>query len=442
MATVHLGRLVSDFGVGRLVAVKRLHRHCAAEPDFVSMFLDEARLAARIRHPHVVSLLDLVSHNDELYMILEYVEGETLAKLVSSSAQAGEPIPDRIVAAVMAGALHGLHAAHEARTEDGTPLGIVHRDFTPQNVLVGTDGVARVADFGIAKAAVRLQHTREGQLKGKLAYMAPEQLGANAAPDRRTDIFSAGVVLWEMLARQRLFEGENDGQIVMKILTGAVDPPSDHVRGLDPAWDAIVERALALSPDRRYPTARAMAEAIEATFSPAPPSEVGAWVSTSAAAALGVRAGWVAEIERAPIATETEATTASPLTTETPAAPPGRRRTAATVGLAVAAIVAIGAVALARGGARGADESAAAVAPTEPAPPAEPAPAEPVPAASASTESEPEPMAPARSAPRRVPRGGARAPSTAAQPSATAKPSCRYYDAEEKIWKFRVECYK
>ncbi len=297
MATVHLGRLASDGGVGRLVAVKRLHAQVATDADFRSMFLDEARLAARIRHPNVVSLIDLVASADDLSMILEYIEGDNLASLIRTTAEKGERIPDPIVAAIMTGALRGLHAAHDARAEDGSELHLVHRDVSPQNVLVGIDGLARVADFGVAKAVVRAQTTREGQIKGKLGYMAPEQLRGDRALDRRGDIFAAGVVLWEALVQRRLFQGESEGQILMKILTGAADPPSESAAGIDRRWDPIVERALALDPAARFSTALEMSSAIEAAFPIASPTAVGAWVRAHASELLEARAVWIAEIE-------------------------------------------------------------------------------------------------------------------------------------------------
>jgi len=176
MATVHVGRLLGAAGFSRVVAIKRLHRHFASDPEFVSMFVDEARLAARIRHPNVVPTLDVVRTEDELFLVMEYVSGEALSRLLRATREKGVPVTPRIAVTIGAGLLHGLHAAHTAKGERGEPLEIVHRDVSPQNVIVGTDGIARVLDFGVAKARVRLQTTREGQVKGKLAYMAPEQL--------------------------------------------------------------------------------------------------------------------------------------------------------------------------------------------------------------------------------------------------------------------------
>src|SRR5262245_51026591 len=155
MATVHLGRLLGPVGFSRTVAIKRLHAQYAQDPEFVSMFLDEARLAARIRHPNVVPTLDVVATSGELFLVMEYVPGESLSRLARAARDRMERMPPRIVSAIMSGVLHGLHAAHEAKSERGEPLGIVHRDVSPQNVLVGTDGVARVLDFGVAKAAGR-----------------------------------------------------------------------------------------------------------------------------------------------------------------------------------------------------------------------------------------------------------------------------------------------
>ena len=178
MATVHLGRLIGTAGFLRTVAIKRLHSQFAHDADFTAMFLDEARLASRIQHPNVVSTLDVVMNDNELLLVMEYVRGESLSRLIRRARDRGVPLPPRVVVAIMSGALHGLHAAHEAVDEKGALLGLVHRDMSPQNVLVGTDGVARVLDFGVAKAAGRVHTTRDGDIKGKVLYMPPEQLSA------------------------------------------------------------------------------------------------------------------------------------------------------------------------------------------------------------------------------------------------------------------------
>ena len=310
MATVHLGRLLGPVGFSRTVAIKRLHAQFASDPEFVSMFLDEARLAARIRHPNVVPTLDVVATGGELFLVMEYVPGESIARLSRALRERQQTLPTRILSAVMAGVLHGLHAAHEAKDERGYPLGIVHRDMSPQNVLVGTDGVARVLDFGVAKAAGRMQTTREGQIKGKLSYMPPEQL-RGATVNRQSDIYAAGVMLWELVTGQRLFSGDNEGAIVAKVLEGRVEAPSkvlmrgmsthqtlgdNMLRGLE-ELDATILRALAMKAEDRFTTAREMAIEIEKTIPPATGSEVADFVEHIAKDVLSSRAAMVAEIE-------------------------------------------------------------------------------------------------------------------------------------------------
>jgi eukaryotic-like serine/threonine-protein kinase len=304
MATVHYGRLLGPVGFSRTVAIKRLHAQFASDPEFVSMFLDEARLAARIRHPNVVPTLDVVATGGELFLVMEYVPGESLARLVRGQA---ELPPPRIITSVIAGVLHGLHAAHEARDEQGQKLNIVHRDVSPQNILVGTDGVSKILDFGVAKAAGRMQVTRDGQIKGKLAYMPPEQL-KGAAVTRTTDIYAAGVILWESLTGERLFHGDNEGVIVAKVLEGDVQPPSKVIFAKRPglsaadktmyeAFDKVVLRALASDAEERYPTAREMAIELERVCHPATASDVGEWVEKTAHEVLASRAEKIAQIE-------------------------------------------------------------------------------------------------------------------------------------------------
>jgi len=297
MATVFVGRQQGQAGFARTVAIKRLHPQFAKEPDFVAMFLDEARLAARIRHPNVVPTLDVVATEGELFLVMEFVQGESLSRLMRASRQRKENPPPRVVAAIMADVLHGLHAAHEATSEKGEPLGLVHRDVSPHNVLVGADGVSRVVDFGVAKAAGRIQTTREGQIKGKIAYMAPEQI--TGVVSRRSDVYAASVVLWEVLTGKRLFAGENEAVVLNQVLNAQVTPPSQLVEGLDPAWDEIVMKGLEREEPKRWETAREMAVAIETRLQLARATQVAEWVESLAGDSLAKRAADLTSIESA-----------------------------------------------------------------------------------------------------------------------------------------------
>jgi serine/threonine protein kinase len=295
MATVHYGRLLGPVGFSRTVAIKRLHEKHARDPEFVSMFLDEARLAARIRHPNVVQTLDVVALDGELFLVMDYVQGESLSRLIRASGQSKKPIPLDVVSAIICGTLLGLHAAHEATNERGEPLGIVHRDVSPQNVIVSADGIPRVLDFGVAKAAGRMQTTREGQLKGKLSYMAPEQLNS-AEVDRRADVYAAGVVLWETLTLTRLFTGDSEGGIVTKVLMGGVKPPS-ALASVPEVLDRITLRALEYDPSKRFESARQMALELEAAIPLASATRVAEWVERLVGELLAERAESVARIE-------------------------------------------------------------------------------------------------------------------------------------------------
>lgn len=296
MATVHFGRLSGPVGFSRTVAIKRLHPHYAKDPEFVTMFLDEARLCGRIRHPNVVPTLDVVTTQGEIFIVMEYVAGEALSKLMKGAQQKNILMPPKVAATIMSSVLHGLHAAHQTKDEHGRELGIVHRDVSPQNILVGADGTARVLDFGVAKAAGRLQTTRDGQLKGKIAYMPPEQL-SGAPVNKQVDIYAASVVLWEALTGRRLFDGETEAIVLARAIEGNVEPPSSHNAFVEPAVDAVVLRGLAKDPELRFNTAREMALAIEQTIGLASPSEVGEWVEAVAGEELHRRAQTIAEIE-------------------------------------------------------------------------------------------------------------------------------------------------
>ncbi len=261
MATVFLARAVGAGGFSRLMAIKRLHPHLETDDDFVRMFLDEARLAARIRHPNVVATLDVEDH-DGLYIVMEYIEGVTLQQLARSAQRVGERVPIPVAARIALDILAGLNAAHELRDEHDQFLNLVHRDVSPQNVLLGTDGAARLTDFGIAKAASRLSMTRDGQLKGKISYMAPEQTRRGEV-DRRADVFAMGIVVWEVLAGRRLFSGETDVEVLNQLLFEPIPRLKDHAPTLPSMLEQTVMRALERDPAARYASASQFGDALD-----------------------------------------------------------------------------------------------------------------------------------------------------------------------------------
>lgn len=282
MATIHLGVRDDD---RRIYAIKRLHAEFAHDEYFAEMLLDEAAIAARIRHQNVVTTYGAGIVGNDLILVMEYVSGLTIADLIR--AVHPRKLPPRMVTAILADALRGLHAAHETVDEHGRPLGIIHRDVSPPNVHLGADGVARILDFGVAKAAHRAQTTRIGELKGKLAYMAPEQLNG-ATVDRRVDVRAAAVVLWEALAGAPLFHAENETATAARVLEGVTKTPSQIAKGVPPELDAIVLRGLAPRAEDRFQTALEMAEALDAVFADnTPPShEIAAWLTAIAADTL------------------------------------------------------------------------------------------------------------------------------------------------------------
>ena len=203
MAIVWLARVKGKLGFEKLVAVKTILPHLAKDESFRTMFLDEARIASRIRHPHVASMEDLGEDDGTLYMVLEWIHGDSLARLFDAASKSGRPVPLDVLLRILADACAGLHSAHELRGEDGRSLDVVHRDVSPQNLLVTSAGVTKVIDFGIAKALDRVaEQTRVGLLKGKVEYSAPEAVRMKPC-DRRVDVWALGVILYQFLAGRR-----------------------------------------------------------------------------------------------------------------------------------------------------------------------------------------------------------------------------------------------
>ncbi len=277
MATIHIARLVGDDGFSRIVAAKRLHPQFTEDPDFVAMFRDEAEIASKIHHPNVVPVLDIVLDGEEVVLVQEYVHGVPLDRLFRAACASRDGIPVRVAVAIASGILSGLHAAHETTDETGQPLGVIHRDVSPQNVMVSVDGIPRLLDFGIAKASSSAHVTREGLLKGKLAYMAPEQVRGDDAT-RATDVYACGVVLWELLAMRRLHAGRTDAQILAAVLHEEA-PRLDVVERLA----SVVAKATASAPGDRYATAADMFSALVRAAPAASALEVAAWAKARGA---------------------------------------------------------------------------------------------------------------------------------------------------------------
>ncbi len=267
MATLFLGKKHGAAGFTRHVAIKVVHEHLASDPDFVRMFVDEALLQARIQNPNVVHVEELGESDGAHFMVMEYVHGCALAQLLLSLSKRKRRPQIEIAVSIALQTLAGLHAAHELRGDDGKPLGVVHRDVSPQNVLLSRDGHVKLIDFGVAKAASSLNQTQGAMIKGKIRYMPPEQAFGKPV-DRRADLYALGIVLWEMLTMRKLFGAQDDLALLEMVRDPKIDPPSRWASEVTPALDRVVLKALAKDPAQRFATAqemrRALAEAVPA----------------------------------------------------------------------------------------------------------------------------------------------------------------------------------
>ncbi len=263
MATVHLGRATGRAGFEKLVAVKVIHPHLADEPEFVDMFLDEARIAARLHHPHVVQILDVGEDDGVYFMVMEYVEGDTLSSLIRQLRKHGDQLPLSAVLQIAADAAEGLAAAHALSDRDGKAYQLVHRDVSPHNLLVGMDGNIKVVDFGIMKAAGKRSNTLTGQLRGKLSYMSPEQ--ARGKPlDHRTDLFALGAVIWELCTNKRLFEAETESETLELVRQCEVPDLAEVRPDLPDGVAEVLRKSLARDANDRYDSAQQMLRDIRA----------------------------------------------------------------------------------------------------------------------------------------------------------------------------------
>jgi serine/threonine-protein kinase len=264
MATVWLARLRGKRGFEKLFAVKTIRTELVDDPRFQEMFLDEARIASGIQHPNVAQILDLGEQNETLFIVMEWVDGDSLAKVRKLVTKRGHRLPVGVVLRLLADACAGLHAAHDLRDDKGEAIDVVHRDVSPQNILVSTTGSVKVIDFGIAKAQNRKQgETRTGVVKGKIQYMAPEQVKKGRTVDRRADIWALGVCLLELVSGKLPYDGDDDIEVINKLLS---DEAPKIPEGLPEAIVRILERTVVLDPDARFPTAAGMQRAVEAAM--------------------------------------------------------------------------------------------------------------------------------------------------------------------------------
>lgn len=283
MADVFLAVQQGPVGFNKLVVIKRLRETFADDPEFVSMLLDEARLAARLNHPNVVQTNEVDQVGRHHFIAMEYLDGQPLHRIAHRSAKKGG-IPLVLQVRILADVLAGLHHAHELTEFDGSHLGVVHRDVTPHNIFLTYAGQVKVVDFGIAKAVGRSAETRTGVVKGKVTYMAPEQ-AVGGAIDRRADLFSVGIMLWEAVTGQRMWQNVQDLIVVSRLVNGEINGSPKSVNPAAPdALDAICRKALAIKPEDRYATAAdfqtALEDFIRSTGEPAGPRDLSEFVSS------------------------------------------------------------------------------------------------------------------------------------------------------------------
>ena len=256
MAKVYRGRTHGAGGFMRRVAIKRVLAPLTQNPDFLKMFVEEARVVSELEHPNIAQIHDFDRDRfGEYYLVLEWVEGLTLAQWRLAHERVGKPTPWILVAAIGIEALRALHAAHDRHDRDGNPAPIYHRDVTPQNVMISTAGSVKLTDFGLARAMDRSRMTKPGFVKGKIAYLAPE-LSYEAEPSSRTDVFSAGVVLWEVLAGEKLFKGDDPAKVIDTIRRGEIPALSQKRNDIPRDLEGVISKALQRNPTARYADAR------------------------------------------------------------------------------------------------------------------------------------------------------------------------------------------
>jgi serine/threonine-protein kinase len=423
MGTVHLGRATGErtgaIGFERLVAIKRLHPHLLSNAESVERFLQEARVAARVHHANVVGVHQVGRDEHGHFLVQDYVEGDTLEGLIDASTLRRKRLPPPIVLRIALDALAGLHAVHEAADAAGGALGIVHRDVSTQNLLVGRDGVTRLADFGIAKYAQSSVVTDARYLQGRVLYMPPEYLGRRPV-DRRFDIYGLGITLWIALAGAPPWPEASDAQIVRLATTDGIPPLSESGLAVAPPIEALVATACHIDPELRFPTARAMLEAIESlgrdTGWIASHAEVAELVEALAGRELSARRAAVARASSSTGAASVE--DAPAVTHRGASAPPRRRGLLVMFGATLSVAAALLIVAAARRGGRpvaAANDAAPTTVASAVLPAASTAPAAPAPVAPRLS-GEPASLA----APRASARPSKGAPSAAPRPSAIA----------------------
>jgi serine/threonine-protein kinase len=270
MADVVLAVIQGPGGFNKLQVLKRLRSELAADPEFLTMFLDEARLSARINHPNVVQTNEVGHDGKHYFLAMEYLEGQSLESFLRRAPTRGNGLPLAMCLQITVDALGGLHHAHELADFDGTPLNVVHRDISPQNIFVTYDGQTKILDFGIAKASDSSSETRAGVVKGKVAYMAPEQLRGGKGVDRRADIFSVGAVLWRALTGRRLWKGLSDIEIFQNLARGEIPSPTTITPDAPPRLVEICMKALAVRPSERYSSALELQADLENYIAAAP----------------------------------------------------------------------------------------------------------------------------------------------------------------------------
>jgi serine/threonine-protein kinase len=277
MGTEHLGRYLGPVGFTRKVLIKRLHAPYASDPEFVRVFVQGARLAARVRHPNVVTTLDVVAAEGVLMLVTDFAPGQTLGSILRKRT----PVPPRPACAIVSGVLHGLDAGHDVRTRR-TPAGIVHGSLSPDLILVGYEGRARVSGLGMTRMHDWLQTTREGRFRRSLPYTAPELATGEQRHTGQSDVFAASAILWEALTGRALFQGANAAETFENIQAGRIPSPREHAPGVSETVAAVVLRGLERDPSRRFASARDMICALDETRELAGNGELSQWAQALA----------------------------------------------------------------------------------------------------------------------------------------------------------------